>query len=675
MATLPNEPQEASGFELDLRGRLRNLRLPAGRAAVPLFEAVVNAIHAVEAGTGKSGNVEVKVVREAAQQELGLSDGPKLPITGFQVSDDGIGFTDENYRSFRTSDSRFKSSLGGRGVGRFTWLKAFEEVRVSSVFRADAGLYRRSFVFSENGISDIKTEPALGILKTGTVVELLRLRPEYEPQFPKRLDTIAQRTVEHCFAATIACAKKLSVSVFDDPDRADLSAMVKDVLKNAQKDSFEIGKAKFTVTHLRVTSAEVKAHRIAFLANRREVIVENLSSSIPQLRSRLTEKGAEFWWLALVESEVLDNNVTSERDGFLLSEQAPTQADSLLQGVPTFGAIKTKAVESVRLRAEPFTAPLKEKSYERFETYVQTKGPEYRHLASLRRDAIEAIPADLPDEKLDLELHKITFEVEQKLRETGQAIQQATATDVATYEKYLSEENLVGKSNLAKYVVHRRNILDLFRRALENDASGKRAKEEAVHRLVFPLKKTSDEVPYEQLNMWIIDERLAYHSHCASDKELRANPVVTVEDNKRPDLLIFGRPFAFVDGQPPFGSVVIVEFKRPERDDYTDEENPITQVYDYVERVRAGKTYDLKGRELRVPTHVHFYCYVICDITATLRKQAAFMNLDQTPDEMGFYGFNKALRTYVEVISFDKLLNDSEKRNRILFEKLNLPKK
>jgi hypothetical protein len=48
--------------------------------------------------------------------------------------------------------------------------------------------------------------------------------------------------------------------------------------------------------------------------------------------------------------------------------------------------------------------------------------------------------------------------------------------------------------------------------------------------------------------------------------------------------------------------------------------------------------------------------------------------LSPTPDGMGFFGFNINFSAHVEIISFDKLLSDTEKRNRMLFDKLKLPK-
>ena len=150
--------------------------------------------------------------------------------------------------------------------------------------------------------------------------------------------------------------------------------------------------------------------------------------------------------------------------------------------------------------------------------------------------------------------------------------------------------------------------------------------------------------------------------------------VVEVDSLDRPDLLIFDRTFAFADSGPPFNAIVLIEFKRPARNDYSgkEEKNPIEQVYGYVEAIKAGKVMDRQGRPINVPEHIPAYAYIICDVTPTLKKQARYAQLTITPDSQGYFGYQKDLALYVEIISFDKLLGDAEKRNAILFDKLGL---
>ena len=57
-------------------------------------------------------------------------------ITGFVIQDNGIGFTDEHFRSFQTSDTTYKAKTGGKGIGRLLWLKAFSKAEVESTFNS-----------------------------------------------------------------------------------------------------------------------------------------------------------------------------------------------------------------------------------------------------------------------------------------------------------------------------------------------------------------------------------------------------------------------------------------------------------------------------------------------------------------------------------------------------------
>lgn len=661
----------STGLALDLRGRLRNFRLPAYRALVPVFEAIMNSVHAIEASNRLTGRITVEVLRTSRQQELSLDDpSTRAAITGFRISDDGVGFTDDNYNSFCTSDSTFKFAVGGRGVGRFTWLKAFKNVKVCSFFTQPNGkLQMRSFEFSAQGIPNNDPQDAEN-RALGTVVTLDGIEDEYAPHVPKKLETLAQRIVDHCFVAIRAAKPKLTVEAIDGDETVDVSDQIEQMFATALLDDVEVAGARFKLTHVRVTSPEVAGHRLAFLANRREVRSDNLGNAIPQLRSKLADgEDRAFWWLSLVESPALDSAVSSERDSFLFPEE-PLE---LFPNQLSINLLRQGLLPVLLGRLERFLAPVKEKAEQRVRRYVCERAPEYRYLLNTRLAQIQALSPDLSDERLDAELRRVTFQVETDLREKGQQFLASGADSDSSYDEFLTETNAVGKANLAKYIVHRRFMIDLFKKALNRTSTGKHELEEAVHKIIFPLRSTSDEVRYDDLNLWLIDERLAYHEYLASDKELRSIDILDCDGQQRPDLISFNTPFAFVDQPTPFNSIVIVEFKRPARNNYQDDDNPFKQVYDYIRKVRAGAAKDRGGRPMSIGQHVPFYCYVVCDMTPRLKETAQNYQLTETPDSQGFFGFNISLRAYVEVITFDKLLSDAEKRNRILFAKLNLP--
>jgi len=117
----------------NLSGRLRNTSLPKSHGLMPVFEAVVNSIHSIEenGNLGDDGKIIVEIVR-VQRSDLVDDDSHQEPIGGFTISDNGCGFNENNLSSFKTLDTDYKIQLGCRGVGRLLWLKAFDNVEVSS---------------------------------------------------------------------------------------------------------------------------------------------------------------------------------------------------------------------------------------------------------------------------------------------------------------------------------------------------------------------------------------------------------------------------------------------------------------------------------------------------------------------------------------------------------------
>jgi hypothetical protein len=170
---------------------------------------------------------------------------------------------------------------------------------------------------------------------------------------------------------------------------------------------------------------------------------------------------------------------------------------------------------------------------------------------------------------------------------------------------------------------------------------------------------------------------LSFHTFLASDKSFNSIPELTSNESLRSDLLIYNEAFAFSDSKnAPFNSFTIVEFKKPQRDDYqdyNDEKNPIEQSEKYIELILDGKVKGSNGRYINVSRNTSFYVYIICDITSSLLKILERREFDKTPDGLGWFKVkSKMYSAYFEVMPFEKILNDATKRNRILFEKLNI---
>ena len=74
-----------SVFQTSLVGRVSNYPLPVSKALLPLFEAVVNSIHAIEELGRKDGRIDV-IIERVAQGRL-IKNIALEPITNFIVKD------------------------------------------------------------------------------------------------------------------------------------------------------------------------------------------------------------------------------------------------------------------------------------------------------------------------------------------------------------------------------------------------------------------------------------------------------------------------------------------------------------------------------------------------------------------------------------------------------------
>jgi len=158
--------------------------------------------------------------------------------------------------------------------------------------------------------------------------------------------------------------------------------------------------------------------------------------------------------------------------------------------------------------------------------------------------------------------------------------------------EFVEDENEIGKISLAQYIVHRRVILELLEKYLSQDPeTADYGLEKSVRSLVFPMRSTSDDVSFEQQNLWIIDERLTFHSFLSSDIRLDQVQVIDSNSASRPDFLIFNHSLAFSEDGGPLQSMVMIEFKKPDRSAYQDED-PVSQVYRMVREIREGKKKD-----------------------------------------------------------------------------------
>lgn len=666
-------------MEIDVRGRVDNTPLKPYRALWPLFEAISNSRQSIGASTNKTtGLITIRLERAGA----GLFGDATSPIRSIAIEDNGAGFTEANYRAFHESDSRHKHAVGGKGMGRFFGLKAFEYVAVDSNYSEDGTWRRRRFLFtySREGIENMVCEPSTEAAAI-TIVRLINPYPKFAEHIPKTAQTIAARIAEHFLPILFDPLSPRIIILDGDDVLVDVNEVFRETFAgHSTVEDFDVGSESFTIRHIfNYGTAETPGHFVHFFAQDRGVLKEILTKFLPGFyrSTRIIDGDRSFYYLGLVAGNVLDQSVDFDRHSFdLPSYEAALGA---VPGAITMTSIERGVANNIRRYLEPYIAPVQEAKLDRVRRLAVNQ-PQNHYLLKYHREAIERIPPDITDDAaLDAELRKIEFTARAELNTKLEDIKRKSVRSVEDiaefkeeYLKFMEEHRELGQAKLAEYVSVRRVVLDLFERFLAQDSDGDFALEEVLHAIICPRRVTSADALFASHNLWLVDERLEYHAFLASDMELSRIEELDSGETKRPDVLLFNHQLTFTD-QYPYSSAVILEFKRPQRNDYTRASNPVAQIEESVDRLKQGRVKDDRGRFIQIPNDMPCYGYAICDRTPTLSAVARVSSWDSTPDGRGYYGYNKTLRLYWELMEYEKMLDNARKRNRVLFDKLGLP--
>lgn len=668
-------------LQTNLKGRLRNTSLPKSHGLMPVFEAVVNSIHSIEEKGNTNGGKIILRVNRATQGALELDAKSLPPITGFTISDNGCGFNDANFKSFETLDSDHKISKGCRGVGRLMWLKVFDLVEVESHFiDLENNLKKRVFLFDDKlGVhGDQLLEAAAQ--QSGTIIKLTGFDESFRKQVPIKGESIANQLLEHVLWYFVRNEDAPKILVEDSGEIIDLDALYDQHMHaSAYHETITIRDYSFDLTHIKFRASVNKKHQLALCAANRLVKEESIQGKLPGLYGKISDTSGEFTYTCYVSSDYLNDHVRSERTSFDIAEDV----EDMLNEV-SFKDIRDAVLERTKEYLQDVLAENVSAGRKRVDDFINNHAPRYRPIANYVSEELLIVDPEKSDKELELHLHAQWYEVERQLVNEGHDIMQPQNEEhIEEYKERLSEylrkaEDLK-KSDLANYVSHRRVIIDLLQKSIERLEDGKYAREDMIHELIMPMRKDSSEVFLDSCNLWLIDERLAFHNYLASDKTINSMPITGNNSTKEPDLLslrLFDNPLLVNDQTSfPLASITVIEIKRPMRNDMREGEDkdPIDQALSYLERIREGKVTTKSGRPIPGNKDIPGYCYVLCDLTESMHRRCRRANLRITSDGMGYFGYHVEPHAYIEVISFDQLVKAARERNRAFFDKLGLP--
>lgn len=653
----------------------------------PIIEAIVNSIEAIKDKPAGNSDGWIKLKFFRNQEGLGLKiDGESVTprVTSVEITDNGVGFNDENYESFNTLHSDYKMSRGGKGFGRVFYRQYFQDVHIESIFQEGAKYQFRTFDFTKTDLVENEKlndiEPSEFDEPT-TTVYLKNIKPKNANKLELRLDTIARKLLEHLLIYFVDEKFKCPrITLIDDHTGTSLT--LNDFLEKSNEivlvgtDSFDVkseldGKSyKFQAKTFKIFFSQ-SSSSIHLTAHQRQVTKTHIKDYMNEFKDGFTEiekrsKGKEvtrnYIAAVYVMGDFLDSVVSTERGAFLIN------ADSSTLSPLTTKNIEEAAVNTISKYFNADVNARQDKKKHIVAAHVTTEAPWLRKYV-VELD-MQAINYNARPEEINTALESVKFAHDMKSKKEIKDLINQPPEKKEDIEKAVKSIQAkvtdLGKEDLVQYIVLRKTVLDLFKQALKWDDEQKYQKEDAVHSMIFPMNSTSDEITYDQHNLWMIDERLSFHSYAASDVQLKSR-------GDRPDILVLDRPILMRDSDTTSSLITVVEFKRPQREKYDkDEYDPLRQIRRYVDQIRTGKAKAKDGTFIAANESTPAHGYVVCDLTDKVDEFCRDAGLVKDPDGEGYHGFHPNWKIYFEVISFKKLHTNAELRNKILFNKIGI---
>lgn len=509
----------------------------------PLYEAITNALEAHAK--------DIRIVFE--KEELLDNDTMKPKIIGFTIKDNGDGFNKKNRESFGEYLSNYKSELGCKGIGRFTWLKVFKEIKIESQLSDEYV----TIDFDKN-YSDDKMK----VIKQNSDERYTKISFKYvtENYYNKNKD---ERFVADIAAIKDNIANHLMVKLFLLKEEKKSNFAIHLMLDNKEEvisnqNISQLQKKSFNVQDDKQENYEFNLyykfnkdgrniHKLHYCADGRTVL--DFPKSIQF--SNLADNASVTMLLA---SSYFDKRINNERNEFTFDpkENNPTLDNPL--PLPKINIALKENVDNIILNRYPniqkenqnlIDECINENPY--LGKYIR-KG-EYGLIYN-KKDLLKKANSEFIAEK-EKALSNFKKMIEEK------------ALNSEGFMRNVAKLNDISNRELAQYFYYRQEIVDGLKELNDDNNS----QEELLHNLFMKKgeisdTKETDYSPYDS-NIWLLDDKYMSYTKMFSDKQIgiikqriiNENPN-NYGDGKEPDLSIF-----YNDSAGNIKDLVVVELK------------------------------------------------------------------------------------------------------------------
>jgi hypothetical protein len=652
---------------VNVGGAVRSIKRQS-TAYVPIIEAISNSIDAINKTGREDGKIDIFLEFENV-----ISEMKEPEIISVTVKDNGVGFTTENRESFDTLYSTQKNDTGGKGFGRIFYLKHFDRIEISSMYRENGVLNNRSFTLGrKDDLIENEHIEESSADDTGTEVKLIGLRAKVSGFQANDIEAFSHRVIEKILSYFVSENQKCPTIVIHDTDNeseVSLNDRIGDgedkLIQVIDTGDFSLSDEHFVYKAFKILQPRNQKSAICLVAHNQEVTRVSLDEYVPEFTSEFYDQKDNNYIVSFyVQGSYLDDNVTGERDGFNFSKEP-----DLYHTIGRTQIERTVANIAKESFKDEVTTRLSKKKAD-IEKYAKRN---IWYMPYLDGIDYATIKMNLSDSEIESTLHAVKHKQDLARRnEVDNLLKNLDKSGFPSdeFNTLASKISDTDKSNLAQYLAFRQIVLKLFDRAMGWDTNKIYEKEKKLHSLIFPLNEESDRISYDEHNLWIIDERLNFTQHINSDTRS------FTKSQDRPDLAAFHYPVSYREGEEAYSPVSVFEFKRPGRYDFINEsskDDPIEQIVRYVNQMRDGNLKTLAGKDINVSPMTPFFGYVVASANSDVKKWLADVkDMKMMPDGEGWFINKDNINLRIEYITWDELLKDAEMRHRVFFEKLGI---
>jgi hypothetical protein len=577
-----------------------------------LREAVTNSIHA----GGRNISIDLKFSDK--QDEFFPDVSGRSFLEEISVSDDGEGFTDLNIDYFEEVCTDHKDGMGGKGIGRLSFLKYAGAVKVESQLD---GVFVRFDYTPDFKKGDVKKIDSVGVKKT--VITLSKLKDQINTHVKNLILSLCDDLrllvfLRHQAGETIVITfSHNSKQAFNDQH-----SLSGGDIKTSLQGEFNLNGQVF---NFYLFKDELPARGIAAVLCVDDFVIEEhvISRKFDSCRYQFSVTSDYFKTRSSLDRKVLALP-KSEQDIDMVS---PISRPALMKRIHEECMRAIAGVDSGEIESFKRSNIDKLKKYYPFVDIKSLGGA-----------------ASLLDAEEMVKLYRA-----QQSRKEDQIIESLQQGDQPSWD----DLSHLASEDLARFVVHRALVIDSL------DRMPKDSVEDLLHKAILPKKYKGAEI--KDNNIWLVDDKFLSYSSIFSDETLSriiedVNSIVEKGQNRKPDVAAF---FSRDSSEKP-NKLVIVEFKKPSAD-FFDNSKALVQCRHYASELVK-----------RIPSVREVFAFAIVEIDDDFYqelKQTNYKDIFSLEERVMYNDFpigdSGSVPLHLYVMPASALIDNAKARNKV----------